>query len=548
MSYFLENEEVNEAVEEVKAQDGIASIEPLLDNRIVRAIREMGFEKLSPIQEQAIPYLLQGEDIIGQAQTGTGKTAAFGIPAIQHINPDVKKLQTIILCPTRELAIQAAEELRKIAKYMHGIKVLPVYGGQDISRQIAGLRGVQIIVGTPGRVMDHMRRRTIKLDLVYMVVLDEADEMLNMGFREDIETVLEYLPQEHQTVLFSATMPKPILEITRKYQHDAINIKIVKKELTVANIDQYYYDVKRKDKIDVLTRLLDYYNPKLSLVFCNTKKMVDELAYELCGRGYSAEGLHGDMKQVQRDRVMKNFRNGKTDILIATDVAARGIDVDDVEAVFNYDLPQDDEYYVHRIGRTGRAGRCGKAFSFVKGKEVYKLKDIQRYCKTKIYAQPIPSSDDVAKIRAEKIMDQISTIIDEENLTSVIDIIENQINESDYTAMDIAAAFLYQAMGASEISTAESKDDYDFHNTGAEDGMVRLFINVGKKDKIKPGDILGAIAGESGMPGRLVGAIDMYDKYTFVEVPAEYGKEVLNAMKNAKIKGRSVNMEPANSR
>ena len=219
-----------------------------------------------------------------------------------------------------------------------------------------------------------------------------------------------------------------------------------------------------------------------------------------------------------------------------------------VEAVFNYDLPQDDEYYVHRIGRTGRAGRCGKAFSFVKGKEVYKLKDIQRYCKTKIYAQPIPSSDDVAKIRAEKIMDQISTIIDEENLTSVIDIIENQINESDYTAMDIAAAFLYQAMGASEISTAESKDDYDFHNTGAEDGMVRLFINVGKKDKIKPGDILGAIAGESGMPGRLVGAIDMYDKYTFVEVPAEYGKEVLNAMKNAKIKGRSVNMEPANSR
>ena len=254
------------------------------------------------------------------------------------------------------------------------------------------------------------------------------------------------------------------------------------------------------------------------------------------------------MKQVQRDRVMKNFRNGKTDILIATDVAARGIDVDDVEAVFNYDLPQDDEYYVHRIGRTGRAGRCGKAFSFVKGKEVYKLKDIQRYCKTKIYAQPIPSSDDVAKIRAEKIMDQISTIIDEENLTSVIDIIENQINESDYTAMDIAAAFLYQAMGASEISTAESKDDYDFHNTGAEDGMVRLFINVGKKDRIKPGDILGAIAGESGMPGRLVGAIDMYDKYTFVEVPAEYGKEVLNAMKNAKIKGRSVNMEPANSR
>lgn len=520
-----------------------------LNPKILRGIKDMGFEEATPIQAQGIPAVLSGRDVIGQAQTGTGKTAAFGIPVLESVDASSHKTQVIILSPTRELAIQVADEIRKLAKYMHGVKVLPVYGGQDISRQIKALKGgVQIIIGTPGRLMDHLRKKTIRPDHVKTIVLDEADEMLNMGFREDIETVLEYLPQEHQTVLFSATMPKPILEITRKYQHDAINIKIVKKELTVANIDQYYYDVKRKDKIDVLTRLLDYYNPKLSLVFCNTKKMVDELAYELCGRGYSAEGLHGDMKQVQRDRVMKNFRNGKTDILIATDVAARGIDVDDVEAVFNYDLPQDDEYYVHRIGRTGRAGRCGKAFSFVKGKEVYKLKDIQRYCKTKIYAQPIPSSDDVAKIRAEKIMDQISTIIDEENLTSFIDIIENQINESDYTAMDIAAAFLYQAMGASEISTTESKDNYDFHNTGAEDGMVRLFINVGKKDKIKPGDILGAIAGESGMPGRLVGAIDMYDKYTFVEVPAEYGKEVLNAMKNAKIKGRSVNMEPANSR
>ena len=508
--------------------------------QLLRAIKEMGFEEATPIQSQAIPVVMSGVDVIGQAQTGTGKTASFGIPLLMKVDPNNKKTQAIVLSPTRELAIQSAEE----------IKVLPIYGGQDISRQIKALKGgATIIIGTPGRVMDHLRRKTIRCDYINTIVLDEADEMLNMGFREDIETILSYIPDEdRQTVLFSATMPKPILEITRKFQHDATTIKVTKKELTVPNIDQYYYDVKRKDKIDVLTRLLDYYNPKLSLVFCNTKKMVDELAYELCGRGYSAEGLHGDMKQVQRDRVMKNFRNGKTDILIATDVAARGIDVDDVEAVFNYDLPQDDEYYVHRIGRTGRAGRCGKAFSFVKGKEVYKLKDIQRYCKTKIYAQPIPSSDDVAKIRAEKIMDQISTIIDEENLTSVIDIIENQINESDYTAMDIAAAFLYQAMGASEISTAESKDDYDFHNTGAEDGMVRLFINVGKKDKIKPGDILGAIAGESGMPGRLVGAIDMYDKYTFVEVPAEYGKEVLNAMKNAKIKGRSVNMEPANSR
>ena len=243
---------------------------------------------------------------------------------------------------------------------MHGVKILPVYGGQEISRQIKALKGgAQIIIGTPGRVMDHLRRKTIRCEAVNTIVLDEADEMLNMGFREDIETILEYIPEEgRQTVLFSATMPKPILDITKKYQHDAVTIKVVKKELTVPNIEQYYYDVKRKDKIEVLTRLLDYYNPKLSLVFCNTKRMVDELTEELQGRGYFAEGLHGDMKQTQRDRVMRGFRTGKTEILIATDVAARGIDVDDVEAVFNYDIPQDDEYYVHRIGRTGQIGRA----------------------------------------------------------------------------------------------------------------------------------------------------------------------------------------------
>ena len=521
-----------------------------LQPQILRGIQEMGFEEATPIQAKAIPVVLSGKDVIGQAQTGTGKTAAFGIPVLQKVDPSVKKTQVIILSPTRELAIQVSEELRNLSKYMHGIKILPVYGGQDITKQIRSLKGgVQIIVGTPGRVMDHLRRKTIRCDYVHTIVLDEADEMLNMGFREDIETVLEYIPNEHQTVLFSATMPKPILDITKKYQHDAVTIKVVKKELTVSNIEQYYYDVRRKDKVEVLTRLLDFYNPKVSIVFCNTKRMVDELASELTARGYFAEGLHGDMKQAQRDRVMANFRKGKSEILIATDVAARGIDVDDVEAVFNFDIPQDDEYYVHRIGRTGRAGRTGKAFSFVKGKEVYKLKDIMRYCKTKIYAQPIPSSEDVAQMKAEKIMDKIAAIIEEDDLHDMINFIEKQINESDYTAMDIAAAFLKQALGGTE-SQAENygEGSFDFGDTGAEDGMVRLFINIGKKQKIRPGDILGAIAGESNMSGDLVGAIDMYDKYTFVEVPQEYGKKVLSAMKNVKIKGKSVHVEPANSR
>ncbi|MCI5899995.1 MAG: DEAD/DEAH box helicase [Firmicutes bacterium] len=519
-----------------------------LDTRILRAITEMGFEEPSPIQAKAIPEVMSGRDVIGQAQTGTGKTAAFGIPLLQKIDPKNRKLQAIVLCPTRELAIQVADEIRRLCKFMHGIKVLPVYGGQDISIQIRSLKGgVQLVIGTPGRVMDHLRRHTLKFDELHTIVLDEADEMLNMGFREDIETILKDAPQERQTILFSATMPQPILDITRNYQKDAVMVRVVKKELTVKNIDQYYYEVKQKNKEEVLSRLIDMYNPKLSLVFCNTKKRVDELTEALKGRGYFAEGLHGDLKQSQRDRVMKGFRTGKTEILIATDVAARGIDVDDVEAVFNYDLPQDDEFYVHRIGRTGRAGRVGKAFTFVVGREVYKLKDIQRYCKTKIYAQPVPSLNDVTAIRLEKVMEEIEEIIKNEDLRSMMRVIERQINEEDYTAMDIAAAFLKKYMGEFEQNTLPKRED-DFGDTGAEEGMVRLFINIGKKQKVRPGDILGAVAGESGIPGKLVGTIDMYDKYTFVEVPRENAADVLRAMKNTKIKGKSINVEPANGR
>lgn len=512
---------------------------------IMKAVKNMGFEEASPIQAKAIPAMLEGKDIIGQAQTGTGKTAAFGIPLLEKIDPKNKKLQAIVLCPTRELAIQVAEEIRNLAKYMHAIKVLPIYGGQEIVKQIRSLKsGTQLIIGTPGRVMDHMRRKTVKMENVHTVVLDEADEMLNMGFREDIETILEGVPEERQTVLFSATMPKPILDITKRFQKNAELIKVTKKELTVPNIEQFYYEVKPKNKEEVLSRLLDIYNPKLSVIFCNTKKQVDLLVNGLLGRGYFAAGLHGDMKQAQRDRVMDRFRKGKTEILVATDVAARGIDVEEVEAVFNYDLPQDDEYYVHRIGRTGRAGRVGRSFSFVTGKEVYKLKEIQRYCKTKIYAQKVPSLDDVANTKMDKLMETINRIIEEEDLTTYFQMIQAEVNDSDYTSMDIAAALLKLCSGTKE----EDGEDM-FEDTGAEEpGMVRLFINIGKKHKAKPGDILGALAGESGLPGKVVGTIDMYDKYTFVEVPREYARDILNAMDHAKIKGKSVAVEPANQK
>ncbi len=420
----------------------------IIDERIIRAVKEMGFEQFSPIQEQAIPEILKGLDVIGQAQTGTGKTAAFGIPILELINPDSQKLQALILCPTRELAIQAAEEIRKFAKYLHGIKVLPIYGGQDMGRQIKALKGCpQIIVGTPGRVMDHMRRKTIRLDDLSMVVLDEADEMLNMGFREDMETILSQIPSEHQTVLFSATMPQSILNITGEFQKDPVLIKTVKKELTVPLIKQYYYEVRRENKKEVVARLLDYYNPRLTLIFCNTKRMVEELSEDLKGRGYLAEGIHGDLSQNQRDRVMESFRNGNTDILIATDVAARGIDVDDVEAVINYDVPQDNEYYVHRIGRTGRAGRKGRAFTLVVGREIYKIRDIEATCKTSMKAKTVPSVADITEAKSQKILKDVLEVMRSADLSKSTAIIEAKMEEEDCTAIELAAAFLKAQLG-----------------------------------------------------------------------------------------------------
>lgn len=522
-------------------------VELNIDERILRAIEDMGFEETSPIQTQAIPAVCEGIDVVGQAQTGTGKTAAYTIPMLMKIDPQIKKPQAIVLCPTRELAVQVAEEIRKLAKYMSDIKVLPVYGGQEIVRQIKSLKtGVQIIVGTPGRVMDHMRRKTVKFDNINMVILDEADEMLDMGFREDMETILTETPEDRQTVMFSATMPKAIMDIARNFQKDARIIKVVRKELTVSNIEQFYYEVRPKNKTEVLCRLIDIYNPRLSVVFCNTKRQVDELISELKGRGYFADGIHGDMKQQQRDRVMDDFRSGKVDILIATDVAARGIDVDDVDMVFNYDIPQDEEYYVHRIGRTGRAGRSGMALSFISGKEVYKLKDIERYCKTKILAKPVPSLDDVKNTKLDNMFDKIRQTIEEGGLTDMVNLVEEHVNQEEYTSMDMAAALLKMLIGDT-LDREDEVEEFHFDTDKDDSRMVRLFINIGKKDKIKPANILGAIAGESGMPGKLVGAIDMMDNYTFVDVPAIHAEKILKAMNdNVQIKGRRVNVEKAN--
>ena len=470
---FLERELVSKPEEEGNEQEStMRYADADIDERILRAVTELGFERMTPIQEQAIPIFMSGQDIIGQAQTGTGKTAAFGIPILQRIDPEDRSLQAVILCPTRELAMQAADQLRKFSKYMHGIKVLPIYGGQDIVKQIKNLKGgVQIVVGTPGRVMDHMRRHTLRMETVHTVVLDEADEMLNMGFREDIETILKEMPEERQTGLFSATMPKPILDITKTYQKDAAFIKMTPKEVTIPLIKQAYYQVRRQDKEEVLCRLIDYYDPKRALIFCNTKRMVDELTEHLKARGYEVEGLHGDLSQHQRDTVMNLFRSGRANILIATDVAARGIDVSDVEAVYNFDVPEDIEYYVHRIGRTGRAGKTGRSFTLVVGREIYKVRDIERICHTKIRERKIPNAADIMERKAKKILQEAENVIETEDVSRATEYILDEIALGQYSVTQIAAAFMKMKLG-DEIEDIKA-EKFFFERRGADRGGRR---------------------------------------------------------------------------
>jgi len=528
-----------------------------LSNSTLRAIKDLGYKEATPIQSQSIELIMSGRDVLGQSQTGTGKTAAFGIPCIELLDGADRRVQSLVLCPTRELAIQVCEELRKLLKYRDDIKVLPIYGGQPIERQILALkRGVQIIVGTPGRVMDHMRRRTIKFDSLKMVILDEADEMLDMGFREDIETILQTTPEERQTIMFSATMPKAILELTKMYQKDAEEVRVTPKDLvTVPNIYQAYFEVRERDKLEALCRILDVSSSQLSLVFCNTKRRVDEVVEALQERGYFAESLHGDLKQAQRDMVMKKFRNRTLEILVATDVAARGIDVNNIDVVFNFDLPQDDEYYVHRIGRTGRAGKTGKAYTFIAGREIYKLRDIMRNTGAKVAREPLPTIEDIKGLKYLNFIDDVTQTIRADGLNKYIDMVEEIINEHDLTSMDIAAALI--KMGRyDEVKVRSNFDEnYSFEkdkqtrqkqSQGKSKGvgsLVRLLINIGTNKKVRAGDILGAIANESGLSGREIKNIDIHDEHTYVDVPESQAKNVLKKMKNSRIRGSKVNIE-----
>lgn len=434
-----------------------------LSAEVLKAIDKLGFEQASPIQAEAIPVLMEGHDVVGQSMTGSGKTAAFAVPAIEKVDATKRTVQALVLCPTRELAVQVSEEFHKLVAFKRGLHVLPIYGGQSYERQFQGLKqGVQIVIGTPGRVMDHMRRGTLKFDDVKMVILDEADVMLNMGFRDDIEVILQGVPKERQTVFFSATMPKVIQDLIQKYARTPKVIKIEQKELTVPTVEQVYYEVDRRFKIELLTRLIDIHDLKLGIIFCNTKRMVDELVDHLNAQGYSADRLHGDMSQAMRDRVMTKFRKSGLEFLVATDVAARGIDVNDVQVVFNYDLPYDPEDYVHRIGRTGRAGRSGVAFTFVAGRELFQVQHIERFTKVKMRRGKAPTRDEVEEARTNAFVGKLRVVLQGGTFKRQDQLLERLLEEG-FNSTDIASALMHLLQSGEGAPTVKSsRDEEDF--------------------------------------------------------------------------------------
>jgi len=512
-----------------------------LPQEIVRAVDEMGYEEATEIQAKAIPLLLEGKDVVGRSQTGTGKTAAFGLPAAAMIDPEgARRVQVLILCPTRELAMQACQEIAKFSKYLPYVKTCAIYGGADIERQISQLKkGANIVVGTPGRVMDHIRRHTLHLEELREVILDEADEMLNMGFREDIEEILRYIPEDRQTVLFSATMPPQIMAITSEYQRAPVVVGVEQKSRTVESVAQFYYEVPMGRKTDALRMLLIAFEPKLSMIFCNTKAMVDELTETLVAKGFKAAGLHGDMKQQSRTQVLNAFKSGRLNILIATDVAARGIDVDDVDAVFNYDIPQDNEYYIHRIGRTGRAGKTGTAYTIVSGrKQVYELKDIARFVKADIVRCELPTRSDVVEIRTNRVLGKVRDYIETEKYPDGKELLERLTDEG-FTAEQIAATLL--GMRISKETRTIPEFIKPVQRTRESGGRsCKIEISLGRQNRIAPNFILGALAEATGLPGKAFGKIDIFDNYTTVEVPESDCSRIIENMTGTKINGQKM--------
>lgn len=517
-----------------------------LSKKVLAAVSEMGFEEPTPIQAQTIPLIMNNNDVIGQAQTGTGKTAAFGIPIVENINPSLYKVQALVLVPTRELAIQVAEEINRLGRHKR-IKVLPIYGGQPIERQIRALRmGVHIVIGTPGRMLDHLERNTLHLENVRYAVLDEADEMLDMGFIDDIESILKKTPKERQTLLFSATMPLPIKRLAERYLKNPQMVTISKENLTVPQIQQYYYEVPASSKVDAITRILDFEDYDSVIVFCRTKRGVDELTASLQTRGYLAEGLHGDLTQAQRDKTMRRFRLGEVDLLVATDVAARGLDIDTISHVINFDIPQDPESYVHRIGRTGRAGREGKAMTLIIPAEYRQLRLIEKLIKTRITRASLPSYEDILEQQKATVQHELREILLEGNFEAYRGLALELSEE--FNSLDVVCAALKYIIKQQTTEVSELDFQSNLSNTGAKQGMVRLFFTIGRQQNIRPQDLIKAISEETGINAKSIGDIRIYDKFTFVEVPEDSALRVMNIMDRNNINGKRVYVQLARAR
>lgn len=529
-----------------------------LSESTLKSIEEIGYKVPSPIQAQAIPIVLSGVDVVGQAQTGTGKTAAFMLPILEKIDSKNRNVQALILCPTRELAVQVHDEAKKFAKNNRDINILSVYGGQSYDPQIRALkRGVQIVVGTPGRVMDHMKRRTLKLDHLKFMVLDEADEMLNMGFKDDIESILVDTPAERQTVLFSATMPSAILKIARTHQNNPEIIKVAAQELSNRQIDQYYIEVKSRDRMQAMIRCIDAKGITSSIVFTNTKREVDDLVSKLQSEGYIAEGLHGDLKQVQRDRVMHAFRRKKVNILVATDIAARGIDVNNIEAVFNFDIPLNEENYVHRIGRTGRAGESGISITFVFGRDMFKLRRIEAYTKSKMKKMPLPNAEDIKNQRINKFISDLTANLEGKDFVKEHEILGNLV-DAGHSLVDIAASLLNMQVGSIDKKYApiEEVTSHDRGMRGDRNGdrksrggkglrknEVRLSFNIGNKKRMSPKDLVAMISKNANVPPRAVGDIDIKQKQTYVNVDKAFAGQVMKRLDSKYIDGMKLTVE-----
>jgi ATP-dependent RNA helicase DeaD len=525
---------------------------------VLKALDIAGYESPTPIQAQTIPHLMAGKDVLGQAQTGTGKTAAFALPILSRI--DIKKVQpqVLVLAPTRELAIQVAEAFQQYASKLKGFHVMPIYGGQEYGGQIRQLkRGVHVVVGTPGRVMDHMRKGTLKLGTLKTLVLDEADEMLRMGFIDDVEWVLEQIPQQRQIALFSATMPTAIRRIAEKYLNDPEQITIKVKTTTAETIRQRFWMVSGVHKLDALTRILEGEPFEAIIIFVRTKTATLELAEKLEARGYAASALNGDIAQNQRERTVNRLKKGQLDILVATDVAARGLDVERVSHVINYDIPHDTEGYVHRIGRTGRAGRSGEAILFVSPREKRLLRAIEKATNKRIEPMVLPSTEIINDQRIAKFYQRITDTLAAENLEFYTNLLEQYQQEHDIPAMEIAAALVKMVQGGKPLlikhQPEKRKAEGDKHQDRSTppkrkggsklpDQLHRFRIEVGRNHDIKPGNIVGAIANEGNLDSKQIGQIEIYDDFSYVDLPADLSNATLNALKKAWVAGQQLNL------